>query len=105
MKSDNSRIVVTNLPKQHDGSIHSLYEKLYCARSDMENRINEQQLYLFADRTSCSQIRANQFRLNFILVRICADAGFALVGIERYAVRQRTMLDAASETFENRFTG
>ena len=63
VKGDNPRFVVTNLPKQHDGSIHNLYEKLYCARGDMENRINEQQLYLFADRTSCSQIRANQFRL------------------------------------------
>ena len=61
----------------------------------MENRIKEQQLYLFADRTSCSQMRANQLRLYLSLVRICADAGLAAAGIERYAVRQRTMLDAA----------
>ena len=42
---------------------HDVYEKLYCARDDMENRIKEQQLCLFADRTSCSQMRANQLRL------------------------------------------
>ena len=63
VKVDNPRFVVTNLPKQHVGSIHNVYKKLYCARGDMENRIKEQQLYLFADRTSCSQMRANQLRL------------------------------------------
>ena len=44
---------------------HDVYEKLYCARGDMENRIKEQQLCLFAHRTSCSQMRANQFWLYF----------------------------------------
>ena len=42
---------------------HDVYEKLYCARGDMENRIKEQQLCLFAHRTSCSQMCANQLRL------------------------------------------
>ena len=65
VKGDNPRFVVTNLLKQHVGSIHNLYEKLYCARGDMENRIKKQQLCLFADRTSCSKMRANQFRLYF----------------------------------------
>jgi len=55
----NPRYVVTNL--QGDG--RELYEKLYCARGDMENRIKEQQLDLFADRTSCHKWWANQFRL------------------------------------------
>ena len=41
----------------------SLYEDLYCARGEMENRIKEQQLCLFADRTSCQTMRANQLRL------------------------------------------
>ena len=59
VKGDNPRFVETNLPRQHDDSIHNLYENLYCARGDMENRINGQQLCLFADRTSCSQMRAN----------------------------------------------
>ena len=40
-----------------------LYEELYCARGDMENRIKEQQLWLFADRTSAATMRANQLRL------------------------------------------
>ena len=40
----------------------------------------------------------------FFLVRICADAGLAATGIERYAVHQRTMLDVAGETFKNRCT-
>ena len=42
-----------------------LYEKLYCARGDMENRIEEQQLDLFADRASAHGMRANQLRLYF----------------------------------------
>ena len=43
----------------------TLYEDLYCARGDMENRIKEQQLDLFADRTSTSKMRSNQLRLWF----------------------------------------
>ncbi len=58
-KGANPRYVVTNL----DGEAQDLYEKLYCARGDMENRIKEQQLDLFADRTSCHGWWANQFRL------------------------------------------
>ncbi|WP_419649535.1 transposase, partial [Thiolapillus sp.] len=42
-----------------------LYEDLYCARGEMENRIKEQQLGLFADRTSSATLRANQLRLYF----------------------------------------
>ncbi len=41
----------------------ALYEDVYCARGEMENRIKEQQLCLFADRTSCATMRANQLRL------------------------------------------
>ncbi len=44
-----------------------LYEQLYCARGDMENRIKEQQLDLFADRTSAATRRANQLRLYWAL--------------------------------------
>ncbi len=43
----------------------SLYEKEYCARGEMENRIKEQQLCLFADRTSAATMRANELRLWF----------------------------------------
>jgi hypothetical protein len=42
-----------------------LYEDFYCARGDMENRIKEQQLWLFADRTSTAYLRSNQIRLYF----------------------------------------
>jgi hypothetical protein len=42
-----------------------VYEQLYCLRREMENRIKEQQLYLFADRTSAATMRANQLRLWF----------------------------------------
>jgi len=61
-KGENPRFVVTSLPlEKFDAS--TIYEKEYCPRGDMENRIKEQQLYLFADRTSASTMRANQLRL------------------------------------------
>jgi len=55
----NPRFIVTNL----DGDPEHLYEKVYCARGDMENRIKEVQLGLFADRTSCHEWWANQLRM------------------------------------------
>ena len=58
-QGDNPRFVVTNL----GGEAQTLYEQTYCARGEMENRIKEQQLGLFADRTSCHKFVANQFRL------------------------------------------
>jgi Transposase DDE domain group 1 len=61
-KGSNPRFVVTSLSTAaFDG--RTLYEQEYCARGDMENRIKEQQLWLFADRTSCETMRANQVRL------------------------------------------
>jgi hypothetical protein len=61
-KGANPRFVVTSLPAERYAA-RSLYEELYCARGEMENRIKEQQLCLFADRTSCQTMRANQLRL------------------------------------------
>lgn len=63
-KGENPRFVVTNLP----GDLprwqpQSLYREFYCARGNMENRIKEQQLDLFADRMSCEAMSANQLRL------------------------------------------
>lgn len=58
-KGENPRYVVTSLK----GDGQTLYEATYCARGEMENRIKEQQLGLFADRTSCRDFAANQFRL------------------------------------------
>jgi hypothetical protein len=59
-KGSNPRFVVTSL---REGQPQLLYDDLYCARGEMENRIKEQQLGLFADRTSCHEFVANQFRL------------------------------------------
>lgn len=68
----NNRYIVTNLP----GDGRYLYEKVYCARGEMENRIKEQQLDLFADRTSCHGFVSNQFRLLL--------SSFAYVLMERF---------------------
>jgi len=68
----NPRFVVTSLAaERYDAK--TLYETLYCARGDMENRIKEQQLDLFADRTSSATMRANQLRLWF------ASLAYALI--------------------------
>ena len=58
-RGENPRFVVTNLA----GDAQRLYDKLYCKRGEAENRIKEQQLCLFADRTSCMNWLPNQFRL------------------------------------------
>ncbi len=60
----NPRFVVTSLDAKAFQA-KSLYEDLYCARGEMENRIKEQQLFLFADRTSSTLFNANQMRLWF----------------------------------------
>ena len=71
-KGENPRFVVTNMfddtlsgdaeasPAMNPGDF---YDQRYCQRGEMENRIKEQQLCMFADRTSCSDMLANQFRL------------------------------------------
>ena len=65
----NPRFVVTSL----SGDAQQLYDEVYCARGEMENRIKEQQLGLFADRTSCHGWWANQFRL------LLSSAAYVLV--------------------------
>ena len=62
VEGENPRFVVTNLSSRK-AAAKRLYEQLYCARGEMENRIKEQQLDLFADRTSAHTMRANQLRL------------------------------------------
>jgi hypothetical protein len=62
-KGANPRFVVTSLSAE-EWPAERLYEKLYCARGDMENRIKEQ-LMLFADRTSTAYLHSNQVRLYF----------------------------------------
>ena len=68
-EKENPRYVVTNCA----GELRALYEDEYCARGEMENRIKEQQLGLFADRTSCHHFVANQFRV------LLAAAAYVLV--------------------------
>jgi len=63
-RGSNPRFVVTSFTKEQ-WKAKALYEDMYCARGEMENRIKEQQLHLFADRTSSSLMRANQIRLYF----------------------------------------
>src|ERR1700681_90054 len=76
----NPRFVVTSLSRTECKAKY-LYEKLYCARGDMENRIKECQLDLYADRTSTATMRANQLRLWFAsmaYVLLCALRRIAL---------------------------
>jgi hypothetical protein len=72
-KGANPRFVVTSLAASKIDA-RTLYEDVYCARGEIENRIKEQQLDLFADRTSAATMRANQLRLWF--------ASFAYVLLE-----------------------
>lgn len=60
---DNPRFVVTSLSCRDSRDAERIYREIYCARGDMENRIKEQQLYMFADRTSTHWMRSNQVRL------------------------------------------
>jgi hypothetical protein len=81
-QGDNPRFIVTSLSEQ---GAQWLYDEVYCARGEMENRIKEQQLGLFADRTSCHVFVANQFRLllsSFAYVLIETLRRTALKGTE-----------------------
>lgn len=64
---ENPRFIVTSLSADEHPA-ERLYTRVYCARGEMENRIKEQQLFLFADRTSSATMRANQLRLWFSAV-------------------------------------
>ena len=85
----NPRFVVTSLPTTEVGA-RTLYERLYCARGDMENRIKECQLDLFADRTSAATMRANQLRLWF------ASMAYVLLAALRRMALAHTRLDKAT---------
>ncbi len=80
-KGSNPRFVVTNLSPRR-AAAKRLYEKLYCARGEMENRIKEQQLGLFADRTSAATMRANQLRLYFASLAYVLMHGLRRLGLE-----------------------
>ena len=81
----NCRFVVTNLKDRP----HQIYDQRYTARGDMENRIKEQQLDLFADRTSCHRFQANQFRL------LLASAAYVLIAqLRRLALADTELAQA-----------
>lgn len=84
-KGSNPRYVVTSLT----GEPQSLYDKLYCARGDMENRIKESQLDMFGGRTSCHRWWPNQFRL------LLSSLAYVLVESLRRLALQNTELARA----------
>ena len=88
-KGANPRFIVTSLPASA-ADARTLYEDVYCARGEMENRIKEQQLDLFADRTSTATMRANQLRLWF------ASFAYVLLGALRRIGLRHTQFAAAT---------
>ena len=88
----NPRFVVSSIPAA-EMDARTLYEDEYCARGEMENRIKEQQLYLFADRTSTATMRANQLRLWFSSV-----AYVLMQALRRLGLKGTTMAKAQCET-------
>ena len=79
-KGMNPRFVVTSLSTEQMEARH-LYEDFYCARGEMENRIKEQQLDLFADRTSTALMRSNQIRLYFSSIAYCLMQALRELGL------------------------
>ena len=88
----NPRFVVTSLQRAEAGARH-LYEDIYCARGDMENRIKECQLDLYADRTSAATMRANQLRLWF-----ASMAYVLLCALRRIGLTETAFADATCGT-------
>jgi hypothetical protein len=92
----NPRFIVTTLTEQ-DGDGQKLYEKIYCARGEMENRIKECQLDLFAGRTSTATMRANQLRLWF------ASMAYVLVeSVRRLGLQATDLADATCGTIRRK---
>jgi hypothetical protein len=85
----NPRFVVTSLSAK-EVEARTLYERVYCARGDMENRIKECQLDLFADRTSAATMKANQLRLWF------ASMAYVLLAALRRIALVHTRLEKAT---------
>ena len=92
---ENPRYVVTSLPAER-WPAQKLYEELYCARGDMENRIKEQ-FTLFADRVSAETMRANQLRLYF-----SAMAYVLVCGLRRLGLKATELASAQAATIRLR---
>jgi hypothetical protein len=80
-KGSNPRLVVTSISAEQMDA-RALYEDFYCARGEMENRIKEQQLALFADRTSTSVMRSNQLRLYLSSIGYCLMQALRRLGLK-----------------------
>jgi hypothetical protein len=78
----NPRFIVTSLARS-ECKARFLYEKVYCARGDMENRIKECQLDLYADRTSTATMRANQLRLWFYSMAYVLLCALRRIGLDK----------------------
>lgn len=91
-KGANPRFVVTSIPREVLDAA-SLYEDLYCGRGKMENRIKEQQLDLFADRTSTAKMRSNQIRVYY-----SAIAYWLIQSLRRLGLAGTTMAQAQCGT-------
>ena len=92
----NPRFIVTSLTAA-DGAGRYLYEAVYCARGEMENRIKECQMDLFADRTSTHTMKANQLRLWF------ASMAYVLLdGLRRMALQATDLADATCGTIRRK---
>jgi hypothetical protein len=85
----NPRFVVTSL-RRDECSAKYLYEKVYCARGEMENRIKECQLDLYADRTSAATMRANQLRLWFYSMAYVLLCALRRIGLHDTAFAKAT---------------
>ena len=83
---ENPRFIVTSLSREL-WAAQALYEELYCARGDMENRIKEQ-LSLFADRVSAETMRANQLRLYFSVIAYVPMSGLRRLGLKATELAQ-----------------
>ncbi len=95
-KGPNPRFVVTSLSVEARGA-QPLYEEDYCGRGEMENRIKEQQLHLFADRTSARTMRANQIRLFFSSI-----AYVLLEALRRLGLAGTELAEARCQTIRRR---
>ncbi len=83
---ENPRFVVTSLTSEQRAA-QALYEKLYCARGDMENRIKEQ-FNLFADRVSTETMRGNQMRLYLSAMAYILVSGLRRLGLQGTALAE-----------------
>jgi hypothetical protein len=95
-KGPNPRFVVTSLAAEACAA-QALYEREYCGRGDMENRIKEQQLMLFAGRVSCATLRANQVRLCLATV-----AYVVLRALRQFGLAQTELAPAQCDTIRLR---